>query len=434
MDKLKIFNNKLSGKLEALYEEAEVLGMNNSKPSLGVLSDNEMVMFTCHFHYEDAGHGGPYQIKHSVMYRSNDGGKTWGKGEHMPFEGYEPTVTVIDGILFVQTHVHPNIVNGYSRVVARIYRSDDKGKTWTELKITPQYLGLSEDTGVCPSRNFLKLKDGTIIIYIFCENGFQCRLSSKDKGISWEVTEIKDTVKRNNQLSIMCEAIVFTTPSDRLMGITRIELSDIADDTIPFVNKREPFDTDEGMGMLLIESKDNGITWDAVRGLGYGAMHYPSVVYLDNETFVLTYTQRVSRVDNPYPHTGVQAVIGKENPDGSFDVNFDENVIILDDKSPDEVTTSDGFGMTNLLSDGTMITPYCYAVMEKEYEKMIKSEECFKTDDVFYDYYIRCGKTPDMEWWRRSVPEWKRVIIHECAVQLKLCNYKTNVMRWKINK
>ena len=72
---------------------------------------------------------------------------------------------------------------------------------------------------------------------------------------------------------------------------------------------------------------------------------------------------------------GMQAVIGTEKEDGSFSVDFYHDIIILDDETPDEVMTSDGYGMTNMNFDGTLLTPCCYAVAKKEYKEMIQIGE-----------------------------------------------------------
>ena len=436
---IKVFNS--TGTITAnSCMETKIPGIVNCKPSIAVLNDEEMLLFTCHPHYEEAAHGGPCQVWHSVMFSSHDGGKTWGGGKHMPFRGYEPSASVIDGIIFVQTHLHPNMFNTNSSCIALLYRSDDAGKTWTETEINPDFVGVCDKSQIlCMARNLIMLPDKTIIGFVWGNNGFQCRLKSDDAGKSWQADRVSDDIKRDKSRALMCESVSFVTPSGRLMSIARVDLSMITDERIPNLCKAEPFDTDEGDGMLLIESKDNGLSWHAVRGLGYGAMMYPSIVYTNRNDFVLTYTQRNARVYTPYQHPGVQAVTGTECENGSFEIDFDNNIMILDDKSPDEIQSSDGYGMTYMLGDGTLITPYCFAAVTEEYNKIIKSGECYKSDDIYYNLYSRTGKAdpekgPDLDWWRNMSFEWKVVVIHECASQLGLFHYESRVLKWRVEK
>ena len=86
--------------------------------------------------------------------------------------------------------------------------------------------------------------------------------------------------------------------------------------------------------MLLMESLDDGITWNAVRGVGYMGMMYPSIVFMDDKRFILTYTMRIHG-QKPYPVKGVQAVFGRENEDGTFDFDFENDILIIDDSTPD---------------------------------------------------------------------------------------------------
>lgn len=332
MKNLKIHNPDVQTDLHFPYMECIVPGYENSKPSLGVIDENEMVLFTNHFHYEEKAHGGR-QVFHSVMYRSHDGGQTFGEGQHTPFRGYEASVTVIDGFLFVQTHFFPTETSKNQNCIGILYRSEDNGETWTETEIDPDFLGLEDKKAlICPTRNLIKLASGAIALFVWGENKFQGRILSWDMGKTWTFTPVYDDVETCTDRPILCESFTYLTPSGRLMAVTRIDPSAITDTRIPHFRQTEKYDTDQGDGLLLIESKDDGLHWHAVRGLGSRGMMYPSVVYTDDTHFILTYTQRVSRVDAPYPHSGVQAVFGTEEADGSFTVNFNQDLVILDEK------------------------------------------------------------------------------------------------------
>ena len=444
MNKIKTVHDKKQ--ISALcINETIVPGVVNHKPSIAVLNDNEMLLFTLHRHYEEDAHGGPCQVYHTVMYHSYDGGITWGKGKHMPFKGYEASASVIDGIIFVQTHLYPDMFdNNFENCIALLYRSEDNGETWTEMRFTPEFFGINSNIVLCMSRNLIKLPDNSIVGFVWTMGECQYRVRSIDKGKSWSIDIVEDgdiKFKEGAYRPIMAEAVTFITPSKRLMAVARVTLSNLADENIPHLYNAKPFDTDEGDGMLLIESNDFGLTWHAVRGLGYGGMMYPSVVYLDEKRFVFTYTLRsaAASVGAPYRHVGIQAVVGIEEDDGSFSVDFDNDIIILDDKTPVEVMTSDGYGMTNATSEGVLITPCCYAVAKDEYKRMIQNGECFNSADIFYSLYSETGKAdaykgPDVEWWNKATPEWKKVIIHECACQVGLIHYKSRVIKWRVEK
>ena len=420
---------------------AEAGGIEDLKPSLGIINEKEMIMFTNHFHYEQDAHGGLSQIVHSVMYRSFDGGETWGKGKHTPFLGFEPSVTVIDGILFVQTHLLPNIFTTNKVCLGNIYRSEDKGETWTRTEITPEFLGdCPKDVENCPNRNFLKLPDGSIIIFVTCtmeDRMFAYRMRSVDKGLSWEIDKVRyaDDTGWNH----LIEAVTFITPSGRLMAIGRVDWSWLQGLDVPYKVKRDKnHEIDTSTAMLLIESHDDGLTWEAVRGLGYEAMMYPSIVYLDKERFILTYTMRDSRFKTPYPHMGVQAVLGREKSDGGFEIDFEHDIIILDDRTPECAPQTEGFGMTQLLPDGSLITPYSYREVLPEWEKSLTNGE-YKTDGLFQEFYVRSGKARygekvDVSWWRNVSDTLKRLLTDQYAMVLRMIFFKTQVLKWRIEE
>ena len=132
-------------------EVVPISGYQDLKPSLAVISENELVMFTIHRHIEHDTHGANIDTKsilHTVMYRSHDGGKTWDQGRHTPIIGYEASVTVIDGVMYVQTHHYPRSWE-YDLCEAYIYTSDDMGETWTKTVIDPAFFGCTENKEIC---------------------------------------------------------------------------------------------------------------------------------------------------------------------------------------------------------------------------------------------------------------------------------------------
>ena len=424
-------------------EESFPGGLHDTKPSLGILDERRMVLFTCHHAPEEYAHDalrsgrGPGAM-HTVMYRSGDAGRTWGNGMHMPFLGYEPSVTVIGSILLVQTHYHQKLrrFESAENCIAYLYRSDDAGRTWRETKIDSAFLGedFSNQT-ICCSRNFVLL-DGMILIFVNAGRK-TFRLSSVDRGLSWKIDSVHINIENTGTVSAMCEAFSYLTPSGRFLALGRVAWDCIPDQKIPYRPENDgSFDTDNGTGLLMMESKDSGLTWEAVRGIGYGGMMYPSVFYFDPQRFLFTYTKRLPG-GKPYPHMGVQAITASENVDGGFLFDFDRDVIILDDKTPDYVFSGSGFGTTQRLEDGSFITPYSYRVMTERFEDIMKHEKYLTDESIFLDYCtrsgnVRYGEKPDIRWWRNSTKEWKKVIICEYGELLTETWCPTHVLRWKM--
>ncbi len=423
-------------------EFVDVGGTHDLKPSLGFFNEKEMVLFTHHFHYEQDAHGAPKQFTHSVMFRSEDGGKTWGRGKHNPFNGLEACITVVDGVMLVTRGEY-------------IHRSEDRGETWENTEITTDMLpGCIKDCGLCTSRNFVKMSDGSIIVFVNAvrsgtdlfekDQWYETyRLRSTDLGKTWEAEQV--TYVDYHGFNLLTEAFSYVTPSGRLMAVGRVIWAHLKDMDIPHKVVQEDFDElDTITGMVMLESKDQGITWEVVRGLGYLTMMYPSVAYVDDHHFVLTYTARGVQVPRPYPHMGVQAVIGTEHSDGTIEIDFDHDIIIIDDRTPDCAPQTEGFGLTQKLPDGSLITPYSFREIIPSWEKVLSTDE-YKTDAVFLEAYIRSGCQWMGEgnhmngadhvpyWWRDMNDDMKRVMVDQYSMRLGRIFFKTQVLKWTIS-
>ena len=142
------------------------------KPHIGRLADGSTVMFAVHTHpeeiYPSQNVDRPFRslTTHPVMYRSDDEGLNWGRGRHVKemIGGHEPSVTVVDDVLFVVTSIHgsgwfpsPYAERDHAYVV--IHRSEDGGQTFTNTIFDREVTGAGIDERIDTTRNILQLPD-----------------------------------------------------------------------------------------------------------------------------------------------------------------------------------------------------------------------------------------------------------------------------------
>lgn len=112
---------------------------------------------------------------------------------------------------------------------------------------------------------------------------------------------------------------------------------------------------DQSERMVVFTSSDEGKTWLNRQDVGtYGEM-YPSIIKLQDGRLLLTYTVRALN-----SRKGVRAVFGYED-EGGLHFDFENDMIIIEAKSPANAYSGGGFGNTIQLADGTLVTPYTYA-------------------------------------------------------------------------
>lgn len=446
----KLNEQNLSGKV------IKIAGEDDLKPSLAVINDKEMIMFTHHSHTEYGSHYSVEQDKknryskmmHVVMYRTEDGGETWQCCGHMPFhDGYEASATVIDGVIYVQTHEFANIYADHDYIIDRIFCSEDKGHSWYETRVDQKYLGTVENATMCLDRNFIKLKDGSVAGFVSVNNGGKAmtvRLTTTDHGRTWKQDRVVERGVYTPEVTLtpLLEAFFFRTPkTNRLMAVSRVVWSKFTLEQrrrIPHaVGQDSDADIDAITGMLLLESKDEGLTWDPVRGLGFLSMMYPSVAYINDEEFIFSYTVRSNTSDTPYPHMGLQAIVGRELPDGSFAFDFDHDVIVIDDRTPDYSENGSAFGLTNRLSDGSFITPYSYRVNVPAFDKILR-EGGVNDEEVFLRYFEKTRMIRDhgisLEGYRNASYDLRRHLLTLMAGERLESYCKTEVLKWKLER
>ena len=414
-----------------------VPGYQNRKPCLAVCNEKDMMLLAYHQHAEEHAHTNSWwNTSHLVQFCSKDGGYTWTNGKHINFPGNEAQLTMIQGILF----------GTCDKIMAQ---SVDQGETWTYCDMYKEYVeGKVADphAGLWCSR-VLENPDGSI----FCiaatagpeDRGYRFR--SVDMGKTWEMDEIRmlggPFFKAHFHCSNFCEIYPYFTPSGRLMATVRYEPSGVLRTDIPELYTDDSgSDIDSTMSTALIESKDGGLTWEVLRGLGYQSQHYTSVVYLNEHDFVVTYTVRTSYSKRPWPHMGVQAVLGREHEDGSIEVDFDHDIIVLNDKTPDYEVSVNGYGQTQVMPDGSLITPLSYHMIEDE-----EHDRMMQLDAIPYEYfedmsrridsrYLVDGKIKSKENWDNMTLEWQREFVHVHGQLLRKEINPTEVVHWRIQK
>ena len=300
------------------------------------------------------------QFREDVMlYRSGDGGKTWSGPEILDLPGCEPYLTVLkDGTIFITSNVMVNNApNERNYAYNYLHRSQDGGRTWSSTLIAPEeFRPVSSIT----TRNVLEMDDGSLVIGISehrIKNSKSCIWISSDKGKTWaeKYPAHFEDVPRDYPYTIMGEAYLWQAGC-KIYAILRVGVHN----SWPIAGTTDPGETDNSERMILYSTTDMGHNWQKVRDLGdYGQM-YPSIMRLDDDRLLLTFTQR--GVSPPF---GVRAVLGQETQD---DVTFDmeNDHIMIDTKTPEGMKSGGGFGPTVKLDDGTLVTSYSYRGADRE--------------------------------------------------------------------
>jgi hypothetical protein len=327
------------------------------KPDLVVLPSGEMllVMFQ-----PVTNPNGTYQ-ENMIMYRSNDGGQTWGTRDALPLLGREPYFTRLkDGTLFITaSFISADYRNTEGFTYPIVYRSEDSGVTWTSMPILSQdFLNVPPGTETVTSRNLIQLADGALLLGVGAGTNINYLWRSQDEGVTWDKTlQVQAPAGYNetaNGIPWLEEFWFALAPNGDLLGFQR----GYAPALPPLPGTQYPPNSaaDDNTTLLsLFRSHDSGVTWtlDPPLGSTYGEM-YPSLLHLSDNTVLFTYTVRALQ-----SQLGVQAVLGTATSTG-YALNFTSDVLLLDEETPSNEASGGGFGNTVQLAGGTLVTAYSY--------------------------------------------------------------------------
>jgi len=329
------------------------------KPCIARLLSGELLIVAFHGHKLE---GGKYR-EDMVLFRSGDGGKTWGERQVLPLLGREPYFSVLkDGTMFITTHLlKQDVRNKLGYIHSYLHRSTDKGQTWTTLQIAAKDIsGAPPKTWTHTSRNVLELKNGSLILGVSAGSSIDFLWRSQDKGKTWDKSlackvQGFDVIKQG--FPWHAETVFAQAPNGDILGIARCHSSALP----PLAGREVPKGNDQVERMALFRSRDGGKTWSLEREMGnyYGEM-YQAFRRLSDGRLLLTFTVRALR-----PPLGVHAVLGNELPDG-FKFDFEHDRIVIDQKTPVGKPSGGGFGPTVQVDDGTLVTSYSYRTTDDQ--------------------------------------------------------------------
>ncbi|MDP6448116.1 MAG: sialidase family protein, partial [Pirellulaceae bacterium] len=329
--------------------------VDDYKPSIVLLPDGQLLLTMFSGRRLESGK----IAEQAVIYRSDDGGRTWSERETPDIAGREPALSVTkSGVVFITAHLLGQDVrnkDGYTH--SYLHRSADGGRTWTSRRVEPdrfraRTIGLT-------SRNVLQLADGSLL-YGISEHAPRCAsvvLRSRDDGKTWTSHgAVFDKVPENYPYTLFGEAHLWQAQSGKLFAILRVG----AGNSWPIDGTRDPGNNDQSERMIVYSSTDGGRRWRKVTDLGVYGQMYMSLLRPADGQLLLTYTQRAV-----HPPLGVRAALGAEHRDGfSFDLKHDE--IMIETKTPAGVSSGGGFGPTVQLADGALVTAYTYRDAENK--------------------------------------------------------------------
>ncbi len=318
------------------------------KPCVAQLPSGELLLTAFHQHKKDANK----VLEQTLLFRSTDGGHSWSTPEKLDLLGREPYLTVLkNGTLFITGHLLAGDVrNQWGYTTGFLHRSTDAGRTWQSIRVESEQFkpGASNHT----TRNVLEMADGSLLLGVDYDGGggpyFVWR--STNGGQSWDKTQKCEPRNFKSQYGFFGgETWLWQARSGKVWALVRVDSNEL-----PIKDRPIKAGDDQSDHFILFSSTNGGQTFDRVQDFGdYGEM-YMSILRLQDQRLLLTFTVR-----DLHPPLGVRAVPGIETDDG-FQFDFTHDRLLLDTRTSIGKDQGGGFGPTVQLKDGTLVTSYSY--------------------------------------------------------------------------
>lgn len=335
-------------KSEPIACERIALGeADDYKPCVARLPDGELLLTAFHQHKRE----GNKVLEQTLLFRSVDGGKTWSEPRKLDLLGREPYLTVLpDGTIFITGHLLANDErNRWGYTCGFLHRSTDRGRTWESIRIESE--GIKPGASNHSTRNVLRLADGMLLLGVDYDGGGGPYMTwrSTDGGSTWDKTPKCEPKNFASKYGFFGgETWLWLARSGRIWALVRVDSNEL-----PIQGRAIKSGNDQSDHFILFSSGDQGRTFDRIRDFGdYGEM-YMSLLRLQDQRLLLTFTVR-----DLHPPLGVRALPGEETDDG-FGVDFGHDRIMLDTKTGSR-NQGGGFGPTVQLADGVLVTSYSY--------------------------------------------------------------------------